>query len=182
MSAKEARKTGRVKFFNDQKGYGFIIPDDSAGQNDVEVFVHYTALCNNGNFKNLSQDEEVEYDLVQVNKGMQAANVTGIGGAPLLCDLRVMYPTSQSGGERIPYNSGYPHDPYASGGGYGYSSGGAGVFIPYAGNAAGGNQIPPQNFQYGQPTSMYNGGGGQQQYGYQQQPPYGMHSQQRHQQ
>lgn len=55
------------------------------------------------------------------------------------------------------------------------------MFSPYAGNAAGGNPIPPQNFQYGQPMPMYNGGG-QQQFAYQQQPPFGMHSQSHQQQ
>ncbi|KAI8338205.1 cold-shock' DNA-binding domain-containing protein [Chlamydoabsidia padenii] len=88
MSAAEARKTGRVKFFNSAKGYGFILPDTPSDQSDVEVFVHHTAIHNDGGFKSLGEDEEVEYDLVQGNKGMQAANVTGIGGGPVKGDPR----------------------------------------------------------------------------------------------
>ncbi|ORZ24515.1 cold-shock' DNA-binding domain-domain-containing protein [Absidia repens] len=188
MSQTESRKTGRVKFFNSTKGYGFIIPDDQAGQNEVEVFVHHTAIHNNGGFKSLAEGEEVEYDLVQGNKGMQAANVTGIGGGPVKGDPRAgqrqQYQNGGGGGYgggRNQYNTGYPIDPYPSGG-YGYPVGGG--FPGYGGNAGGGggNQAPPQGFQYGQPlAAMYGGGGGgQQQFGYQQ-PQFGMHSQQQQQ-
>ncbi|KAI9496019.1 cold-shock' DNA-binding domain-containing protein [Zychaea mexicana] len=81
------RQTGRVKFFNSIKGYGFIIPDDQVGQPNIEeVFVHHTAIYNSGGFKSLSEGEEVEYDLVQGPKGMQAANVSGLGGVPVRGD------------------------------------------------------------------------------------------------
>ncbi|ORY08176.1 CSD-domain-containing protein [Basidiobolus meristosporus CBS 931.73] len=74
------RKTGRVKFFNCQKGYGFIIPDDAAETGTAEIFVHHSAIHNDGGFKSLAEGEEVEYDLVQGPKGMQAANVSGPNG------------------------------------------------------------------------------------------------------
>jgi len=81
------RHTGRVKFFNSVKGFGFIIPDDQAGQENIEeVFVHHTAIQNEGGFKSLGEGEEVEYDLVQGPKGMQASNVSGPGGASVKGD------------------------------------------------------------------------------------------------
>ena len=64
--------TGRIKWFSDQKGYGFIVTDD--GQ---DVFVHYSNIEGAG-FKTLDEDQEVEFDIVQGNKGLQAENVVKI--------------------------------------------------------------------------------------------------------
>jgi len=87
MTSSVTRHTGRVKFFNSVKGFGFIIPDDQAGQENIEeVFVHHTAIQNEGGFKSLGEGEEVEYDLVQGPKGMQASNVSGPGGASVKGD------------------------------------------------------------------------------------------------
>ena len=61
---------GRVKWFNEAKGYGFIEQD---GGDDV--FVHYTAIQGEG-FKTLLEGQEVEFEIVQGPKGLQAANVT----------------------------------------------------------------------------------------------------------
>jgi CspA family cold shock protein len=61
--------TGRVKWFNDSKGFGFI---EVEGGDDV--FVHYTAIEDEG-FKTLSENQLVEFDLVEGDKGPQAANV-----------------------------------------------------------------------------------------------------------
>ena len=61
---------GTVKWFNNQKGYGFI--SDSEGN---DVFVHYTGLNMDG-FKSLEEGQEVEYEIVNGDKGPQAVNVT----------------------------------------------------------------------------------------------------------
>ena len=60
---------GTVKWFNNQKGYGFI--QDESGK---DIFVHYTGLNMSG-FKSLEEGNEVEFDIVQGEKGPQASNV-----------------------------------------------------------------------------------------------------------
>jgi CspA family cold shock protein len=61
---------GTVKWFNGEKGFGFITQDD--GQPDV--FVHFSAIQTNG-FKTLEENAKVEYDVTQGPKGLQAENV-----------------------------------------------------------------------------------------------------------
>ena len=61
---------GKVKWFDAKKGYGFISGDDG---NDV--FVHFTALAMDG-FRTLEEDQEVEYEIQENDKGSQAVNVT----------------------------------------------------------------------------------------------------------
>ena len=65
---------GTVKWFNAEKGYGFIADDE--GGNDV--FVHFSAIQAEG-YKTLEEGQEVEFEVVQGAKGPQAANVTRIG-------------------------------------------------------------------------------------------------------
>ncbi len=62
--------TGKVKWFNDAKGYGFIEQD--AGGDDV--FVHFSAIQMDG-FKTLAEGQEVEYEIETGDKGLHAANV-----------------------------------------------------------------------------------------------------------
>ncbi|MBR4764977.1 MAG: cold-shock protein [Lachnospiraceae bacterium] len=61
---------GTVKWFNNQKGYGFI-----TDENGNDVFVHYTGLNMEG-FKSLEEGQAVEYDVTEGQKGPQAVNVT----------------------------------------------------------------------------------------------------------
>jgi len=68
----EVRLTGKVKWFNDAKGYGFIERPDGD-----DVFVHYTAIQGTG-FRSLSEGQEVEFEVVDGPKGKQAANVSKV--------------------------------------------------------------------------------------------------------
>jgi CspA family cold shock protein len=63
------RETGKVKWFNDSKGYGFITRESGP-----DVFVHHSAIEGAG-FRTLAEDQEVEFEVVQGVKGLQAQNV-----------------------------------------------------------------------------------------------------------
>ena len=63
--------TGTVKWFNADKGYGFIQPDDGSAY----VFAHFSAINSSG-YRSLDEGDQVEYDVEQGPKGPQASNIT----------------------------------------------------------------------------------------------------------
>ncbi|MER7761613.1 cold-shock protein [Streptomyces sp. NPDC097619] len=61
---------GTVKWFNSEKGFGFISPD----QGEADVFVHFSAISGTG-YRNLEENQRVEFDITQGQRGPQAGNV-----------------------------------------------------------------------------------------------------------
>ncbi|MFC9918201.1 cold-shock protein [Agromyces binzhouensis] len=65
--------TGTVKWFNSEKGFGFIAPSDGS----PDVFAHFSAITGNG-YRSLEEGQNVEFDVVQGQKGLQAENIRAI--------------------------------------------------------------------------------------------------------
>ncbi|WP_430592527.1 cold-shock protein [Humidisolicoccus flavus] len=66
--------TGIVKWFNSEKGFGFIAPDDGS----ADVFAHFSAIDGSGH-RNLEENQHVEFDTARGQKGLQAENIRVIG-------------------------------------------------------------------------------------------------------
>lgn len=62
---------GKVKWFDSKKGFGFIVPQGGQG----DIFVHYSAIKSNNEFKTLKEGMTVEYEVTEGQKGLQALNV-----------------------------------------------------------------------------------------------------------
>lgn len=71
-------KVGKIKWFNNEKGYGFI-----EGVNGEDIFVHYSAIKQDG-YKSLNEEQVVEYELLETEKGLQAINVKEVSNATVL--------------------------------------------------------------------------------------------------
>ncbi len=70
--------TGKVKFFNSEKGFGFIQQDEGGD----DVFVHFSAIAGQG-YKSLNEGDEVEYQVEREARGLRATNVTVTNPAPV---------------------------------------------------------------------------------------------------
>ena len=103
------RTTGVVKWFNAEKGYGFITPDDGG----KDCFVHFSAI-QGGGFRKLEEGQKVEFEVGQGQKGPQAENVTALDGGTASTG------TSERGG------GGGREGRGGGGGGGGYGGGGGG--------------------------------------------------------
>lgn len=62
--------TGKVKWFSNSKGYGFIVPDESG----EDLFAHFSAITGDG-FRSLNENDRVEFDVQRGEKGFQATNI-----------------------------------------------------------------------------------------------------------
>lgn len=93
------RFTGRVKWFNNKAGYGFITVTDGA-RSGSDIFVHHSGLGVSGEqYKYLVQGEYVEFEIVAVKGGAhdsQASNVSGIKGGKLMCETRREFKIARS--------------------------------------------------------------------------------------
>jgi CspA family cold shock protein len=76
-----ARIRGKVKWFNNAKGYGFIGREDGG----ADVFVHYSAIQSDG-YKSLQEGDDVEFEIVQGQKGPQADAVTKVNDQERVAD------------------------------------------------------------------------------------------------
>lgn len=78
---------GQCKWFSDKLGYGFITIQDG-DMRGKDIFVHHTGIKpRNSNYKTLKKGEYINFSVANGDNGLQAVNITGIGGGTLMCDV-----------------------------------------------------------------------------------------------
>lgn len=92
MSGETVVYTGKVKWFNNKSGYGFITVLDESEFKDKDIFAHHSSICINGNlYKYLVQGEYVNFNIQQMaekNHEQHAVNISGIMKNDLMCETR----------------------------------------------------------------------------------------------
>lgn len=96
------RRHGVVKFFNSTKGFGFIWDNMPSEIGDVDIFIHWTTIQGEAQFKTLAEGEMVEYELGRGPKGFQALNVTGPNGISVQGDPLARLPVSLARNRMMP--------------------------------------------------------------------------------
>ncbi len=92
--------TGNTKWFNDKLGYGFITICDGE-EKGKDIFVHHSGVKPlNSNYKTLRKGEYVQFNIINGMNGLQAVDVTGIKGGPLMCDY--VTPSKRMPGPPLP--------------------------------------------------------------------------------
>lgn len=85
---------GQVKWFNDKLGYGFCMICSPGPDLGKDIFVHHSGINpSTSNYKTLRKGEYISFNVTEGKNGMQAVDVTGVYGGPLLCDV---YPVSMT--------------------------------------------------------------------------------------
>ena len=108
--------TGQCKWFNDKLGYGFVTVQSGADKGK-DIFVHHSGVKPlNSNYKTLKKGEYINFNVITGENGLQAVNVTGIGGGTLMCDIipSIKVQHADPSFTMVDYHGG--------GGGYGMSS------------------------------------------------------------
>lgn len=127
---------GQCKWFNDKLGYGFVTVQTGEDKGK-DIFVHHSGIKPlNSNYKTLRKGEYINFNIVTGDNGLQAVDVTGIGGGTLMCDIlpaKLQPPPIDPGftivdyGNHPPPPGAYPGGGYHHGGGRGgYRGGGRG--------------------------------------------------------
>jgi CspA family cold shock protein len=84
--------TGNVKWFNQKIGYGFLTVQSEGDLKGKDIFCHHTGICPvNSKFRTLIKGEYINFDVEEGKNGIQAVNITGIGGGALMCDNNISY-------------------------------------------------------------------------------------------
>lgn len=87
--ASHGEYVGCVKWFSNNIGYGFVTVYSEGEMKGRDVFVHHSGVRPlNNNYRTLQKGEYISFDIDESDSGMQAINVTGVFGGPLLCDHR----------------------------------------------------------------------------------------------